>query len=551
MAWIKGTATNYRTMLDQLIQIATSNHIDSATIVAGGTGFAVDNIITFTDGTFTHAGKLRVTSVGGGGAITGVIVEEGGAYTVNPDLTANPNWTVSPAGGSGATFDLTMNSEPWTIERRAQEAVSATIANGGSGYSVGNTLTLAMTGGGILGATGYGVAPVFQVATVGGGGAITSVTLVTSGHLERVPDVDTGTGGFQAQVTGGAGTGAVLTVTYQNVDSTKEDVVVLSGPGESGTDQILCAFRTFQELDVSGLNTVRNWQLLGLVEWNPALALHAQNNISIGLDSTTGVKLAGGGCFMVLKETDSRDIDFWMSVTNRRIILICKVRTATTTFYPSMYVGFINAFETTNENPYPLWIQGSSSRSNSWFGDTVIARITGLSDAYAISSHTNGPAQYRVNGVWTAFKNSTGSDGGSPTRNADSDYTIGPAGLVTLLPPADDQITQLPSNGLSFESIHPASGVPGTTVRRLRPTINTGDDIRILIPLSVLSTDNPTGMFIYLVHGELDGCWWISASDPTLDLTSEDVQKVGADRYLVFQNGNQNQIFSYFCVKQE
>lgn len=551
MAWIKGIATNYRTMLDQLIQIATSDHIDTASIVAAGTGFAVNDIITFTDGTFTHAGKLRVTTIGGGGAITGVRVEEGGAYTANPDLTANPNWTVAPAGGSGATFDLTMNSERWTVERRAQEAVSATIAVAGTGYAVGNQLTLAMTGGGILGATGYGVAPIFQVATIGGGGTVTSVTLVNAGHLERAPDVDSGTGGFQANVTGGAGTGAVLMVTYQNVAVTKEDVVILSAPGESGTEQILCAFRTFQELDVSALNTVRNWQLLGLVEFNPALALHAQNNISIGLDPSTGAKLSGGGCFMVLKETDTRDIDFWISVTNRRLILICKLRTATTTFYASMYVGYLNAFETTNENPYPLWIQGCTSRSNSWFGDTTIGRISGLSDAYGISGNANGPAQYRVNGVWTAFKNASCVDSGSPTRTADSDYTIGPAGLVSFVPPTDDQITQLPANGLSFESIHPSSGVPGTTVRRLRPTINTGDDIRILIPLSVISTDNPSGNFIYIPHGELDGCWWISASDATLDLTSEDVQKIGEDRYFVVQNGNQNQIFSYFCVKQE
>jgi hypothetical protein len=62
-------------------------------------------------------------------------------------------------------------------------------------------------------------------------------------------------------------------------------------------------------------------------------------------------------------------------------------------------------------------------------------------------------------------------------------------------------------------------------------------------------TDNPSGQTFYIPHGELDNCFWISASDATTNLTSEDVQKIGDVRYIVFQNGNQDEVFSFFCIK--
>lgn len=559
MAWITGTGiADYRAMLDEMITNATSDHLASvSSIVAGGTGYAVDDIITFTDGTFTKAAKLRVTSVSSC-AITGVRVEEGGAYTVDPDLTANSSHTNSGSGNDDATFDLTMNSEPWTVERRAQEAVSATAATAGSGYTVGDDVTLTMDGGGVLGATGegstYGVAPVFNVDSVDGGGGITGLSLVTAGHLEETPDVDTGTGGLQANVTGGTGTGAVLTVTYQDVGSSQEDVVVLSAPGTTGSEQILTAFRTFQATDESTFNTCFNWQLFGLVEFNSGLALHAQNNISYGLDAADGSQETDGGCFMVLKEDDSDpDISYWMSVNNRRIILICKVETATTTHYSAMYVGHLDPFGTSDEAPYPLWIQGCTSRENSWWGDTVIGRISGLSDVYGVSGKLNGPAQYRVGGSWETFHNYSCNDGGSPSRSATSDFIVFPTGVPTRTPQSDDEITDNPVNGLDFEDIFPTSGSPGVPNVLFRPTPNTGDDSRPLLPLSPLATDNPTNpvSFVYTPYGQLNNCFWVSASDSGTDLSSESTVKIGDDRYRVFQNGNQTQAFSFFAVKEE
>lgn len=545
-------------MLDQLIEIVTSDHVDIIAIVAGGTGYVVDEIITFTDGTRTHSATARVTSVAAG-VIDGIEMEENGAYTVDPDLTATVNHTSSLVG-INATFNLTMNSEPWTVQRRAKEAVSATIQAGGTGYTVGDNVVLSMNGGGVQGATGegtdYGVLPVFNVDTVSAG-VITAVSLVTAGHLEETPDVDGVTGGLQADVTGGTGNDdAVLTVTYQNVAATQEDVVVLSGPGEGGSDDIFVGIRTHQEVDVSTFETVFNWQLFGLTEFNSALAMHAQPDISPGIEADIGDRSTTGGAYMVLKEDDADpDITFWISVTNRRIILICKVETATTVFYPSMYLGFINAFGTTAELPYPLYIAGCTNRSNAWWGDTQLGRINSFSEATASASFINGPSFFRIpqTGIWESFKNISANDISTPTRTMVSDFTLFPTGRITTTPPVNDTIVNEAVVGVTMGDIYPTqgqSGVPPAPTYLWRPTPNTGDDIRTLVPLTLIATDDP-GIDLYEIYGEMDNCHWISASDPVTDLVSEDIQKIGNDRYMVFQSGNQTQVYNYWAVKVE
>ena len=112
MAFVQGTATDYQDALAQLEQIMSSNGVTAVAIAAGGTGYVVDDILTVSGGTFTHAATLRVTSVAAG-VIDGVQVEQSGAYTVNP---TNP---VSHTGGTGtgATFNLTLAAYGWTTLR--------------------------------------------------------------------------------------------------------------------------------------------------------------------------------------------------------------------------------------------------------------------------------------------------------------------------------------------------------------------------------------------------------------------------------------------------
>lgn len=75
----------------------------AAVSVAGGSGYAVNDTITLTGGTFTVAAVLRVTAVNAG-AVTAVSVQTAGAYTVLP---GTPTAQGSTSGsGTAATFTV-------------------------------------------------------------------------------------------------------------------------------------------------------------------------------------------------------------------------------------------------------------------------------------------------------------------------------------------------------------------------------------------------------------------------------------------------------------
>jgi hypothetical protein len=80
---------------------ATAQHAISATIVAGGTGYAVGDVLTLVGGVFTTATQVEVVTVSvTTGAITLAKVKTAGTYTVVP------SGTLVTAGGTGtaATF---------------------------------------------------------------------------------------------------------------------------------------------------------------------------------------------------------------------------------------------------------------------------------------------------------------------------------------------------------------------------------------------------------------------------------------------------------------
>ena len=72
----------------------------------GGSLYAIGDILTIAGGTGSSA-TVRVTSVGGGGVITAIVVERAGLYTSAP---ATPNSPTYAGAGTGALLDLTLSS---------------------------------------------------------------------------------------------------------------------------------------------------------------------------------------------------------------------------------------------------------------------------------------------------------------------------------------------------------------------------------------------------------------------------------------------------------
>lgn len=114
----------------------------SATQAVGGTGYAVNDTVTLSNGVI-----LKVTTVTTG-AITGVSVQAGGSLT-SGNTPTNPVAQVSTSGaGTGGTFTLT-----WGLG-------AATLTNAGNGYLTAPTVTL--TGGAGSGGSYTAVISVWQ-----------------------------------------------------------------------------------------------------------------------------------------------------------------------------------------------------------------------------------------------------------------------------------------------------------------------------------------------------------------------------------------------------
>lgn len=83
-----------------------ANALQSAAVAVGGTGYAVNDVLTVSGGTFSSQATVRVATVDGGGAVTSVVVVNQGDYTTAP---ANPASTTG-GSGTGCTLNLTFGS---------------------------------------------------------------------------------------------------------------------------------------------------------------------------------------------------------------------------------------------------------------------------------------------------------------------------------------------------------------------------------------------------------------------------------------------------------
>jgi hypothetical protein len=111
--------------------------------------------------------------------------------------------TELPNGGRGAGLFPAVFSKPLLsgVEPQEAEAVTAAVVAGGTGYAVGNTLT-------VVGGLGQ-IDTELTVTTIGGGGAITGVSISNAGQYTEIPT-------NPVSVTGGAGSAATFNLTFDN-----------------------------------------------------------------------------------------------------------------------------------------------------------------------------------------------------------------------------------------------------------------------------------------------------------------------------------------------
>lgn len=81
-------------------------NVTVATVAVGGTGYAVNDVLTVSGGTFGEAAQAKVTAAPAG-VVTAVQLLNAGTYTANP---SSPAATTS-AGGTGCTLTLTLDDQ--------------------------------------------------------------------------------------------------------------------------------------------------------------------------------------------------------------------------------------------------------------------------------------------------------------------------------------------------------------------------------------------------------------------------------------------------------
>ena len=122
--------------------ILLSNPYSSGTIITGGTGYSVSDILTVVGGTHSIAAQIKVTAVAMGVITQFSIINQGEYSTVPP----NPI-TVTGGTGTGATFALTSVSvtgtyQPTKLDDPNYNSVSLGLWTVGTSYAVGDVVTV-------------------------------------------------------------------------------------------------------------------------------------------------------------------------------------------------------------------------------------------------------------------------------------------------------------------------------------------------------------------------------------------------------------------------
>lgn len=503
MPFDTGTATDKINLLDKLRDFITSQHVATAAVSNGGTGYTAGDILTASGGTFFTAATFEVLTVSSG-VITALRIVKNGAYTSNPSSPVN----TTGGTGTGATVTVTFASTGWTVQRESQEALSATVQAGGTGYAVNDILT-------VVGGT-FTTAGQFKVTAVSGG-VVTTVTLQTKGSYQIIP-------ANPVTTTGGGGTGCTLNVTWQAQNQAGvEKEMIFKGVG-SGSDEIYVGIRTYV------MSSNHLWELAGMTGYQAASTFSTQPGISGGRHNLTE-----DGHYVPLANST---ITYFFFVNGRRIICVFKIGTT----YTSMYLGWLDPFATPAEYPYPMMVNAGNSDPTRLFSSTAISN-SGIVDPIGhVSNPVNGPCSIRdPGGNWRQFRN--GDQSGS-ARNEENEAVLYPAG-------EPDRTTGVLAVDQGASGTHqqsdfiPNVGVPGTQTYNLWPTPHTPSNISPLWPVMAIECV-PDRM----VMGEMSDTYWVSAQGESTNLVAEDQVTVGNDVYLVFPQANRTDIWAHFAVKR-
>ena len=261
-------------------------------------------------------------------------------------------------------------------------------------------------------------------------------------------------------------------------------------------------------------------------------------------DGSITLSTTGDGSFVPLKDSDAFNIDWEISATGRRVVMIARVEGAATVYYAHASFGLLNQFGISTELPFPAYVCGSSDRKRAWHRDTS-AVWGGLSE---VIERNNGPFfVWAPEGVWINCKNAEigSNQSTTPTYSAENDSpraNIWPLG--TPQPRTGDDVIHIAAASGGFDNDDFTLTVSPVAFYR---TPDTGGDLFPLFPVIAEQSDSASGF--YRTFGEVDGVFWHHTAGA--GVSSQDRFLRGSVAHSIFQNGTRIQPFSFLALRED
>jgi hypothetical protein len=530
-----GRATNKHDLVTKFVALMTSQGVATVAINAAGTGYTVGDVLTLTHAGAYQVARFEVTTVGGGGAITGLRITSNGAFG-NRATSA----TVS-AGGTNYAVGNILEVQGGSTRCKAKFQV-ATL----SGSAVATVTPF--EDGGAYATTPSNPAATTRIGPTAGTGSGCTLTVTYSGLI--------GTTGLS--VTGGTGTGATVNITLaqagwtaeRNTNNitfngvTNEKEVVLKGDAAGRTNKPYLAFATLTR--TSGINTRHVVALHSMIAHNLAIALSAQPGI-LGDPGTWSDEFPYIHC----DENQLQEMDFWLSVSDREIHGVIDTNSSAGNSddrqLHQFYAGFLNTFATEVEDPYPMYM--AANRGTNIDPSAGSTNLTGLGEVIAPGggSFNTGVLFYQSEtSTWARVFNSR------EVASQEGNNVVFPLGNLQGITTASSSDNVVYDGPVPF---HTGVGSlnRSSPTRRLFPVPGT-TPYQFLYPLTLVS--RPAGAYnpvLDSARGNLNGCFFVyntDAAGATITNFALDYITVGSDRYRVFHSHVQRQPYHYVAMKE-
>jgi hypothetical protein len=473
--------------LKSLLDAVTNGHVTSATVQAGGSGYAAGDIVRANTGTAIsgwHAEWIVLTV--SSGVVTAIARRSGGVYSTLPNQSTTGHATVAlTGGGTGLTLNYVVEG-PFT----------ATAVVGGASYAVGDTIE-------VDGGTGGSVDPSFVVTSVSSG-AVTGLAPLAMGN--RTTPVDTTVTPAATTALTGTGNNA-LTVNYVQVgwrvinstytNGTTDFELWLKGTNISGAHPFV-GLRT-----VTGANQFIELYMAEGYDTLGSYFTHPGGWTDIGTSQRLFIGTTASAAFSWFVYVSGRVINFVLSDDNS---------------YELGVVGCFIPFTNTPQDTFPKpFIAGgticdsaNSSIAASWSTDPADTRSGHSSILHHMTddfSSTILPPYRATNliGIWAGFNKGGGEYLIWPwiTFNALSNDVLAPQVGAHDTTPDNNGVTSLGLNDFTtswFTDANTGAGTPGVS------PIGASGQTHFMSPPVLVSDFSGDGS---KVHGQLEGLAYI------------------------------------------